>query len=44
MIAAGSHELVAGLASLAVLVPYYIGLKLMRGKLDRQFSFFIQKT
>ncbi len=44
MTAAGSHELVAGLASLAVLVPYYAGLKLMRGKVDRQFSFFVQKT
>jgi sigma-E factor negative regulatory protein RseC len=44
MTAAGTHELVAGLISIAVLVPYYIGLKLMRGKVDRQFSFFIQKT
>ncbi len=44
MTAAGSHELVAGLASLAVLLPYYVGLKLMRGKVDRQFSFFVQKT
>jgi sigma-E factor negative regulatory protein RseC len=44
MTAAGSNELVTGLASLAVLVPYYVGLKLIRGKVDRQFSFFIQKT
>ena len=42
--AAGSNELIAGLASLAVLVPYYLGLKLMRGKVDSQFSFFVQKT
>ena len=44
MTAAGSDELIAGLASLAVLVPYYAGLKLMSGKIDRQFSFFVQKT
>ena len=44
MTAVGSNELVAGLISLAVLVPYYFGLILMRGKMDRQFSFFIQKT
>jgi hypothetical protein len=44
MTAAGSHELVAGLSSLAVLLPYYAGLKLMRGKVDRQFYFFVQKT
>ena len=44
MTAVGSNELVAGLISLAVLVPYYIGLILMRGKMERQFSFFIQKT
>ncbi|KPL14854.1 MAG: hypothetical protein AMS26_09290 [Bacteroides sp. SM23_62] len=42
--AAGSNELVAGLTSLAVLVPYYLGIRLMRGKVDRRFSFFIQKT
>ena len=36
-------ELVAGLISLSVLLPYYIGLKLFRGKLDRQFSFFLHK-
>lgn len=44
MTAAGSKELVAGLASLAVLLPYYAGLKLMRGRVDRQFSFFVQRT
>jgi sigma-E factor negative regulatory protein RseC len=43
MTAIGSNELIAGLISLAVLVPYYIGLILMRGKMERQFSFFIQK-
>ncbi len=44
MTAAGSNELVAGLASLAVLAPYYLGIRLIRGKLDRHFTFFIQKT
>ena len=44
MTAAGSDELVAGLASLAMLGPYYVGLKLMRRKVDRQFSFIVQKT
>lgn len=44
MTAAGSGELVAGLASLAVLLPYYAGLKWMRSKVDNQFSFFVQKT
>jgi hypothetical protein len=44
MTAAGSGELVAGLASLAVLLPYYVGLKWMRRKVDNQFSFFVQKT
>ena len=41
--ATGVSELFAGLISLLVLPPYYIGLKLFRGKLDRQFSFFLQK-
>ena len=44
MTAAGSNELLAGLASLAVLLPYYMGLKLMRRKVDGQFSFFVHKT
>jgi sigma-E factor negative regulatory protein RseC len=44
MTAAGSGELVAGLASLGVLLPYYAGLKWMRRKVDKQFSFFVQKT
>ena len=41
--AMGVTELVAGLVSLSVLPPYYIGLKLFRGKLERQFSFYLQK-
>jgi sigma-E factor negative regulatory protein RseC len=41
--AAGLSELVAGLVSLSVLPPYYIGLKLFRNRLDRQFSFFLHK-
>jgi sigma-E factor negative regulatory protein RseC len=44
MTIAGSHEWVAGLASLAVLIPYYIGLKLMKRRVDRQFFFSIHKT
>ncbi len=42
--ATGISELAAGLISLSVLLPYYVGLKLLRGKLDRQFSFLLQKT
>jgi sigma-E factor negative regulatory protein RseC len=42
--AAGCSELVAGLLSLSVLVPYYILLKIFRGRLDRRFSFSLQKT
>jgi sigma-E factor negative regulatory protein RseC len=41
--AAGLSELVTGLLSLSVLPPYYIGLKLFRNRLDRQFSFFLHK-
>lgn len=41
--AIGNSELIAGLVSLAVLIPYYTGLKIFRGKLERQFSFFLQK-
>ena len=41
--AIGFSELVAGLVSLSVLLPYYIGLKLFRGKLERRFSFFLHK-
>lgn len=41
--AVGVSELVAGLVSLSVLLPYYIGLKLFRGRLDRQFTFFLHK-
>ncbi len=41
--ALGNSELIAGVSSLAVLIPYYIGLKMFRGKLERQFSFILQK-
>jgi len=41
--AAGVSELIAGLVSLAVLLPYYIGLKFFRGRLEKQFSFFLLK-
>ena len=41
--AAGCHELVAGGAALGILAPYYAGLRLWRGKVDRHFSFFVQK-
>ena len=42
--ASGLSELGAGLVALSVLPPYYIGLKLFRGKLEQRFSFFLQKT
>ena len=41
--AAGISELAAGLLSLSVLIPYYIGLKIFRSKIERQFLFFLQK-
>ncbi len=41
--AAGSSELIAGLAAVGVLAPYYAGLRIWMGKVDRQFSFFVQK-
>ncbi|MFC2115527.1 SoxR reducing system RseC family protein [Bacteroidota bacterium] len=43
MSASSVSELVVGLLSLSILLPYYIALKLLRGKLDKQFSFFLQK-
>lgn len=42
--AAGVKELSAGLISLAVLPLYYFGLKLFRNRLDRKFTFMLQKT
>jgi sigma-E factor negative regulatory protein RseC len=42
--AAGVTELLAGLISLSVLPPYYIGLKLFGSRLAKQFSFVLQKT
>jgi len=42
--AAGFPEGVAGLASLASLLPYYLGLKLFRRRIERRFSLQLQKT
>lgn len=36
-------ELMAGLVSLAILVPYYFLLFVLREKLKKQFSFFVHK-
>ncbi len=43
ILAVGGSELLAGVLSLSVLFPYYIALKLFRGKLEKQFSLFLQK-
>ncbi len=40
----GITELRAGLFSLAVLVPYYLGVYLYRDKLNRTFGFSISKS
>ena len=37
------NELLAGLLSLSILPPYYIGLKLSRGRIDRAFLFTLRK-
>jgi sigma-E factor negative regulatory protein RseC len=42
--AAGASEPVAGLVSLSILPPYYLGLKLFRSRLERVFSFTLQKS
>lgn len=42
--AMGLSELIAGLASLSVLPPYYFALRLFRHRLERKFSFFLQKS
>ncbi len=36
-------EIASGLASLAVLVPYYGGLYLLRSRIRREFRFFVRK-
>jgi sigma-E factor negative regulatory protein RseC len=41
--ALGSSELAAGILSLSVLPPYYLLLRLRRGKLERRFSFYLQR-
>ncbi len=38
----GISEAKAGLASLAVLIPYYLGLYLFRDKVSKQFTFEIE--
>jgi sigma-E factor negative regulatory protein RseC len=38
----GFSEMTSGLVSLGVLVPYYIGLKLLNHKIQKQFSFYLK--
>jgi len=38
------NEGIAGLASLAVLIPYYLALFMLRDKLKKQFEFYIEKN
>ena len=38
------NDLMNGLASLFVLLPYYAGLWLFKGRIDRQFLFTLSKT
>ncbi|PLX23692.1 MAG: Fis family transcriptional regulator [Salinivirgaceae bacterium] len=38
----GFSELTAGLSALGTLIPYYIGLKLMNHKIQKQFSFYLK--
>jgi sigma-E factor negative regulatory protein RseC len=37
------NEIIVGLSSLVILVPYYFFLFILRDKLKKQFSFFIHK-
>ncbi len=41
---AGMNELRAGLFSLAALVPYYLGVFLLRNQIDKAFTFRLEKT
>ena len=43
-LAAGGSELLGGLLALGILIPYYLGLKIFRGKIEKSFTFFLQKT
>jgi sigma-E factor negative regulatory protein RseC len=38
----GASEVATGLIALGTLVPYYIGLKLMNHKIQKQFSFYLK--
>lgn len=38
-----NNELISGLISLSILIPWYLGLYLSRSKIRRQFDFSIQK-
>lgn len=38
----GFSELTAGLTALGTLIPYYIGLKLLNHKIQKQFSFYLK--
>lgn len=44
LISNGVSEPFAGLSALLVLVPYYIGLYFLRGKLDKTFLFAVKPT
>ncbi len=43
LIPTGAGELMAGLISLGLLVPYYYGLYLLRNMIERSFSFIVEK-
>lgn len=43
LISTGTGEVMAGLISLVLLVPYYSGLYLFRQRIDRSFSFILKK-
>ena len=38
----GHSEVTAGLISLGVLIPYYIALKFLNHKIQKQFSFYLK--
>ena len=40
----GINELRAGLISVGILIPYYLGVYFFRKKIDRKFNFIIRKT
>lgn len=38
----GYSEITSGLISIAILIPYYIALKLLNHKIQKQFSFYLK--